>query len=83
MSTKLGNLIAKATSDPDFRFGALSHYITPEFLKDIVWPQMKKSGAGGVDGVTIKTFKKDLDHGAMTSSGDLRKMGTGHNPFGG
>jgi group II intron reverse transcriptase/maturase len=60
MSTKLGEIAAKAKADPNLRFTALAHILTPEFLME-TWRQMNRRGASGVDGESTAEFERVLE----------------------
>ena len=60
MSTKLGQIAARARADRKLRFTSLAHLLTPEFLKE-TWGQLNRRGASGVDGETIQQFESELE----------------------
>ena len=59
MSTKLNRIAIKARNNSQTKFTSLAHIITPEFLLE-TWKTMNKSGAGGIDGVSVKEFGNGL-----------------------
>ena len=60
MTTALGKIAEKAGREPQLRFTALAHVLTPEFLRES-WRALNRRGAAGVDGETARDFEERLD----------------------
>jgi len=59
-STKLFSLFIKAQENPQLKFASLAHLLTVDFLKKC-FGELKKDKASGVDGVTGKEYRENLE----------------------
>ena len=60
LHTKLERIAEAAKRDPSCRFFSLMRHITVEFLKETL-KLMKRSGASGVDGISLQLYEQDLE----------------------
>lgn len=58
---KLQRISEKAKANPDLQFTSLAHLITVDLLK-AAFQQLRKNASPGIDGVTARTYEKDLLH---------------------
>jgi len=59
-STKLFSLFIKAQENPQLKFTSLTYLLTVDFLKEC-FGELKRDKASGVDGVTVKEYRENLE----------------------